>query len=413
MNMATPTPNPNNKILIVGAGIAGLTTAIACALRGFNVTVLEQAPELVEVGAGLQLQPNATRVLHALGLGENLAAIAVKPDALTLREAHTGKLITSVALDKTVDNLPWYQVHRADLQQLLLQRARALGVTVQLGQRVTRCDQSKSGIEVQTANGDTFTADALVCADGVRSTLRDQLFDTTPPVFTGHVCYRGLVDAKKLPSTLSPGGIVGPGRHFVFYYVRNKTLLNFVAQHEEPGWREESWSVEGDIEELRSMYRDWDPQVTAILQNVVKTYKWALYTRPPLAQWHSGRTVLTGDACHPMLPNLASGAAMAIEDGYVLAELLDRFRRDIPRALALFHELRHRRCTRVQRAAEKMASFFHTRNTLERFIRYGAARALTKFAPGIAARKITWTHDYNALTAVDDHPGNKAESSSG
>jgi len=400
----TQEPEKSLSVLIVGAGIGGLTAAICCALKGFEVEVIEQAKAITEVGAGIQLQPNATRVLLALDLGMELERYGVKPDCLSLRAAKTGKSITSISLTQTVDGLPYYHIHRADLQNLLLDRAKALGVNIVTGESVTAYSQNDHTVSVKTKNNQTYNADLLVAADGLKSAIRTQMFThseaNTRAGFTGHVCFRGTVDARKLARPITPGGIVGPGRHFVSYYLRNREMVNFVAQYESEEWKEESWSTPGDVKELRGLYRDWDPQVTDILNNVEQTYKWALYTRPALPWWSDGRVCLMGDACHPTLPNLASGAGMAIEDAYIVAELLNRTNDPIPETLEAFYKLRIDRCTKIQKASESMASFFHIRNPMEKAIKYNTVRLLTKLAPNLVATRMTWTHHYNALAAA-------------
>lgn len=403
--METPTPGKQPQaVLIAGAGIGGLTAAISCAARGFRVTVLEQADEITEVGGGIQLQPNAARVLLELGLADKLRETGVRPEQLSLRAAKTGRIITLVPLHKTVDGIPYYQIHRADLQRILLAKAQALGADIITGTQVRDYEQDSQQVSVHTNSNQTYKADVLIGADGVRSSIRAQMFNNNPDaakaIFTGQVCYRGVVDANKLKLEIEPGAIVGEGRHFVCYYLRNRQLVNFVAQYETSEWTEESWTAQADVGELRQMYKNWDPQVTDILVNVEEVYKWALYTRPALPRWSDQRVCLIGDACHPTLPNLASGAAMAIEDACIIAGLLSDSALPVPAALKAFYDLRIERCTRIQKASERMANFFHTRNPVEKAAKHAAVRLLSRVAPNVVARQLTWTHRYNALTVV-------------
>lgn len=403
--METPTLGKQRlAVLIAGAGIGGLTAAISFAARGFPVTVLEQADEISEVGSGIQLQPNATRVLLELGLADRLRETGVSPERLSLRAAKSGRIITRVSLGKTIDDLPYYQIHRADLQRILLEKAQALGAKIITGEQVRGYEQDSQQVSVYTNGNQIYKAGVLIGADGVRSGIRAQIFrnnpDTAKAIFTGQVCYRGLVDANKLKLEIEPGAIVGEGRHFVCYYLRNRQLVNFVAQYEASEWKEESWTARADAGELRQMYKNWDPQVTEILANVEEIYKWALYTRPALPRWSDKRVCLIGDACHPTLPNLASGAAMAIEDAYIITGLLCDSTLPVPVALQAFYDLRIERCTRIQKASERMANFFHTRNPVEKAAKHSTIRLLSRIVPNVVARQMTWTHRYNALTVV-------------
>jgi len=404
MENSRPSGKQPLTVLIAGAGIGGLTAAISCAAKGFAVTVLEQADQIAEMGGGIQLQPNATRVLLELGLSEKLSETGVHPERLSLRAAKTGRIITRVSLDKTIDALPYYQIHRADLQHILLEKAQTLGARIITNAQVKDYRQDSQQVCVHTHSNQIYKADVLIGADGVRSGIRAQIFkndpDTAKAIFTGQVCYRGVVDASRLKLEIEPGAIVGEGRHFVCYYLRNRQLVNVVAQYEASEWTEESWTIAADADELREMYRDWDPQVTEILENVEKTFKWALCTRPALPRWSDQRVCLIGDACHPTLPNLASGAAMAIEDAYIIAELLSDSQASVPDVLQAFYDLRIERCTRIQKASARMANFFHTRNPVEKAAKHSAVRLLSRIAPTVVARQLTWTHGYDAVTAV-------------
>ena len=388
--------------LIVGAGVGGLSAAIALAQRGINSTIVEQAPELGDVGAGIQLQPNATRVLRAMGIADQLKDVGVLPVNANVRMAKSGKVVFSIPRPGNSGVDPHYQIHRADFHKILVARARELGVTLVTGQTACSFQQSELGVTLETVSGESYKADVLIGADGVRSAIREAMFGLDEPEFTGNVAYRGLVDASKMSMAIEPAAILGPGSHFVIYYVRGGKLINFVAQQETESWTEEGWNIPSDVSELRAYYKDWDPQVTELLKHAESTFKWALYSRKPMPSWSEGAVGLIGDACHPALPNLASGAAMAIEDGYVIAELIDRFRDDIPTALNTFYDMRIDRCTQIQDGSKKNSELFHVRSPLERFIKYTPLILITKIAPKFAAKKLTWTHHYDATTAVED-----------
>jgi salicylate hydroxylase len=350
------TPGP---IVVVGAGIGGLTAALAMLRAGLPVVVAEQATTLAEVGAGLTLSPNATRVLHALGLEADLAAIASCPDRGAVRHYRTGE---PFAINERADSAarfgaPYCQVHRADLHAAL---ARAVAAhdpdALRLDHAFAGFVPEPDGVDVAFRRGDerreTLKARVLLGADGAKSTVRTQLFRATPPHFTGYAAWRGLVPVDRLP----PGTIdfptclyVGPQRMFARYLVRGGSLVNFVAAVRQPDWTVESWATRGDPDEARAAYSDFHPAVGAILAAVPHDalYKWALYTREPLLRWTEGPVTLLGDAAHPMLPFMGQGAAMAIEDALLLARALADDASP-ERALVRYERARRDRATFVQ-----------------------------------------------------------------
>ncbi len=387
-------------MLIAGGGIAGLTLAICLAERGFTVTVVEQAEAFGEVGAGLQLQPNATRVLFRLGLEAAIRRLGHEPEYGELRTAISGHILMRFAAPRQHDGMPYYQIHRADLLAVLEQRARLLGVQIDLGAAVTGYRQNQEQVTLETLR-QSYTGTALIGADGVRSVIRTQMLGADQPRFTGNVAYRGLVPTADLACEIVPGAVIGPGRHIVMYPVRGGELMNFVAQEETADWSEESWTSPGDPDALRAAYANWHPEVTELLRHVKETFCWALYTRDPLPQWSDGRVGLVGDACHPTLPNLASGAGMAIEDAYILAELLDRCDDDVAGALNSFYHLRCSRCTRVQQQSERLARLFHINNPVLRFMRLAALQLLGLLLPQKSVEsRLSWLQEYDATTVV-------------
>lgn len=400
------------SVVICGAGIAGLTSAIALAQRGFSVHIVEQAIEISEVGAGIQLQPNANRVLFALGVQKSLEQVAVEPLNMAMRESKTGRMIVQPPTAKERTGVPHYQIHRADFIDILKRKAESLGVEFSLGFCVCKVTQTEFAVEITAVDGRVVHADICIAADGVKSVIRALLFGKDQPVFTGQVAYRGVVESNKLDQVIQPGAIVGHGKHFVAYYLRKNRkpqgvdsrhpgkLINFVAQYEAASWTEESWTQPGELSTLKNMFKGWDAQVDNILEAVDSTFISALYTREPLQSWASHRVLLVGDACHPTLPNLASGAAMAIEDAYIIAELLAKYRDDVSLAYKKFYQLRAPRCMKVQKSSERMANFFHLKNPLEKAIKYSALRALSKAFPVAMSKPANWTNDYDATRVV-------------
>jgi len=349
-------------IAIIGGGIGGLSAALSLVKAGFDAQVYEQAPELREVGAGIVMSPNATRILDRLGLGPALAESSVRPLAWHERRWDDGRTLLRVPLAEAAVaafGFPYYQCHRADVHTLL---ARALPRRLHLGHRLVGIEERGDRVEARFDNGARVTADIVVGADGIHSAVRRALFGPDDPRFTGCVAYRGLVPAERvrhlnLETTMQRW--MGPGKHFVHYYVQARRLLNFVCLVEQDTWASESWSERGDVMEARAAYQGWHPQVRAILDAPKDIFVWALLDRAPLPRWSVGRVTLLGDACHPMLPFMAQGAAQAIEDGATLAATLRRDGSDVPAALRAYEAARLPRTGRIQALATASKTRFH------------------------------------------------------
>lgn len=357
------------RILIAGAGIAGLSAALALARKGHEVQVIEQAPALEEVGAGLQLGPNAMRVLAALGVGDAVVAAGQTPAAITLRDGRSAREILKVPLGEAAKRrwgAAYATLHRADLVAILAEALEQAGPGVlSLGTELATIDNRADGVAVTTASGETLTANLLIGADGIRSAVRAHLFGPETPRFTGHVAWRALVRINPADPAAPPPGVgawLGPRRHAVTYRIR-PDLVNLVAVTEQSDWREEGWNLPGDADRLRADFAGWSA-LAPLLARVERPLRWALFDRKPMRGWHRNRALLIGDACHPMLPFLAQGAAMGIEDGYALAELLPLEGEDIAPALARFFALRQPRTARIQAMARSNGVDFHEGNPL-------------------------------------------------
>jgi salicylate hydroxylase len=350
------------SVAIIGGGIGGLTAALAMLRAGFDVHVYEQASALTEVGAGIQISPNASRVLHRLELADALARTAVKPQAWHQRRWDDGRTLLRAPLGAAVEakfGFPHYQIHRADLVDALAEAVPS--AVVHLGHRLTDVIDHGDRVKATFANGALVEADVLVGADGIHSQVRRTLFGPDRPRFTGCAAYRGLVPANRVsPLQLEVTAQIwmGPGAHFVHYFVRNQQLLNFVAILEQDQWTSESWTERGDIRDARAAFAGWHPQVRRILGAVDKTFVWALFDRPPLECWTVGRVTLLGDACHPMLPFMAQGAAQAIEDAATLTASLSA-EPDVDGALSRYQQLRTPRTTRLQAMSATNKTRFH------------------------------------------------------
>lgn len=395
------------EIAVVGAGIGGLAAAIALAGRRARVRVFEQAGALGEVGAGLQIAPNGVAVLETLGLRDAAEAVASQPEAVELVDRRGGRPVARVPLGQAIvarHGRPYWHLHRADLLGVLAAGAAEAGVGLALGTRVTAVLPEAEGVRVETSAGDGGRFDAVVAADGVRSGVRAARFGGTPPRFTGHVAWRALVPAAAAPAgMLAPVARVtmGPGRHLVSYPLRGRTLVNLVAIEERSAWAEEGWSAAGDPAALRRAFAGWGGEVEALLRAVDACWLWGLFDHAPLPAWVddgrvNGRLALLGDACHPMLPFLAQGATMALEDAWVLADCLD-LAADVGEGLVAYEAARLARTARVQRAAAGAGRIYHLGPGLRAPVQAGM-RLVSAAAPGLFARRFDWLFGEDVTT---------------
>ena len=384
------------EVVVVGAGIGGLAAAVALAGRGARVRVIEQAPALGEVGAGLQIGPNGVAVLAALGLAPAAAAVASVPEAVELRDHRDARLVVRLPLgDAFVARYghPYWQLHRADLLALLADAAAQAGVEVVTGARVEAVAAEGQGVRVET-DGGGYQAAVAVAADGLRSAVRAAHLAGRPPRFTGHVAWRALVPADRVDAP--PGATqvtLAPGRHTVSYPLRGGRVVNLVAIEERSAWQPEGWATEDDPANLRRAFAAWPGAAGALLAAVDQCFLWGLFDHPPLPAWTIGRIALLGDACHPMLPFLAQGATMALEDAWVLADALDRA--PSPEAgLAAYAARRLPRATRVQRAAAGAGRLYHLRPGLAGAAHLGL-RLTGPVGPALLTRRFDWLYGHD------------------
>ncbi len=391
------------RIAIVGAGLGGLAAAIALERDGHDVVVLEQANELGEIGAGIQLSPNATRVLAAYGLLDAVAEVAVRPVTGDLRRWQDGEALVSQPLgDDVLDRFgyPYFHVHRADLHRVLARGVRR--AEVRLGHRLVGVDSSGDGVDVafDVADGEGHTEvgfDAVVGADGIHSVVRSELFGPETPRFSGNCAWRGLVPAEEvahLELPVASHAFLGPGQHFVCYYVSAGRFVNWVGVAPTETWTLESWTAPGVLADALADFDGWCPTVTGLISALGDRtpYRFALYDRDPLEVWGDGAVTLLGDACHPMLPFMAQGAAQAIEDAAVLAGCL-RDAADVGPALRRYQDLRRERTARVQLAARSNETLFHLPDGPEQ-----QARDERLAAPSTSTtHRNAWLFDYDAV----------------
>jgi salicylate hydroxylase len=347
-----------NNIIIVGGGIGGLAAALALLRHGLDVEVYEQSSELKEVGAGVQIGANGTRVLHALGLKAALERTQVIPSGKEARLWNTGaswKTLDLGAIAVARYGSPHILMHRGDLHAALAEAIRGIKAdALKLGHRFVGLAQSSEGVEVSFADGKSAAAGLVIGADGIHSKVREILFGRDSAKFTGCVAWRGLIPMQELPQHLARNTAtswLGPAGHVLHYPVRSGQLMNFISFLERTDWQVESWTMRGTTEELANDFRGWHSDVHAMIRGIETPYKWALWVRDPMAGWSRGRVTLLGDACHPTLPFLGQGAVMALEDAYVLAQCVEKYPDDHATALARYENARMDRTTAVVQAA--------------------------------------------------------------
>jgi salicylate hydroxylase len=355
------------RLLVAGGGIGGLAAALALSRKGFEVSLFERASALSEVGAGLQLSPNAARILRELGVEACLDPVLGRPEALVIRSSG-GRVILEMPLGDAAERrwgAPSWVAHRGDLLAALADAARAEpNITLTLGARVTACAESDGAISATIVRGDGTHAredgDILIAADGVHSTLRRQFLGDGPARYTGRCAFRAMIPIDEVPGALrrnATGLWLGPRGHLVHYPLRGGAIVNLVAVAADRRSPEEGWDHAAGREEVLERFADFSEDARALL-GVPQTWRrWALFDRAPEQRWPAGRTILLGDAAHPMPPFLAQGASMAIEDAAVLARCLGEA--DVPRALERYRAARLPRVARVQREAARNAIAFH------------------------------------------------------
>ncbi|MEM9059547.1 MAG: FAD-dependent monooxygenase [Pseudomonadota bacterium] len=375
------------RAVVVGGGIGGLTAALCLVHVGWDVVVLEQAPEFAEVGAGIQVSPNGTKILERLGVIERLGHLLYEPETVEMRLGVSGMRIFSIPVRRIAKarwGAAYYQIHRADLvgalHSLLTERAPG---SIRTGARVTGYRQESGGIRAVLEDGETEVFDLLIGADGLHSAIRTQMLGAESPDFTGNTAWRAVVPTNALGDVRPPpaGCIwVGAGRHAVTTYLRGGTLVNFVGVVHQPGWREEGWNITGDPEEAARDFRGWNPVIDTILAKTELIHRWSLFDRPPLPRWSEGRAVLLGDACHPMLPSMAQGAVQAIEDAWSLASRLEKSA-DVGRVGDEHFRARIDRTSAIQKRSARNSKIFHLSDPLMRLATFGGLWLGDRLAP--------------------------------
>lgn len=388
------------QVGIIGGGIGGVALASVLRQKQIACRVFERAPAFGEIGAGVQMTPNAVKIIRALGLMAQMEAISFTPHAVLGRNWKSGRVMWRTPLMETCQKLygaPFLHVHRADLHDIF---ARQLSPDdVVFGARCTGIRHEGDKAVALFEDGSTFKADVIVGADGIHSAVRTALFGQEAARFTGHMCWRAVVPCNGVVDYVSPDSSfwLGPAAHVVTYYIRRGNAINIVAVSETPHWVDESWTLPSSREELMATFAGWHPNLQRLFSQVGDVFKWGLFDRDPLSAWSKGRVTLLGDAAHPMLPFLSQGAAMAIEDAYVLGNALAAAGAE--KALAFYEAERRPRTARVQLEARKRGETYHLSSRFDVWKRDLSYLVRGLINPQKTGLKADWVYDYDA-TAV-------------
>ena len=383
-----------SQVTVIGGGIGGLSAALALSQRGAQVIVLERAPEITEVGAGIQISPNGWRVLQALGVADAVGSLSPRADAVRLRDFRRGAEVFAMSLTRA--DQPYHFVHRADLVEILADAAREAGVSIRLGTEATSVEPLSDGARLTLADGSTERHGLTVAADGLHSSARRHLNPKARPFFTGQVAWRCTIPTD---TPLAPEAHVfmGPGRHLVRYPLRDRHLINLVAVEERDAWAADGWHHRDDPARLIRAFTDFAPEVRTLLEQTRDVFLWGLHRYPVAESWFEGGLALLGDAAHPTLPFMAQGANMALEDAYVLARCLAEDA-DTTQALARYQSLRRPRTARIVEAASDNAENYHLRPGPYRAAAHLALKTAARFAPHVVTNRFNWlySHDVTA-----------------
>jgi salicylate hydroxylase len=391
------------KIAIIGGGIGGLTAALALSQNAHDITVFERSAGIREIGAGVQISPNAGRLLHSLGLGAAYSEISVNPHRVVLRRWEDDSIIRATDLDENFlsqHQVPLANVARNELVEILGSAVAArANVTLKFSTHVVKVEPGDSSSEVIFADGSSQSFDIVVGSDGIHSVVRPCVGGIDMPRFSGSAAYRALVPrsaVEDLPIDVT--NRMGPDRHVVSYFIgRNRSHLNLVCISPEDSWETESWTEQGTKEDLYSRFEGWSPEFLSLLGRVEEPiFRWALYDREPLEQWGIGTTTLLGDACHPMLPFMAQGSCQAIEDAIVLSRCLSGANTtDAAKALRRYEDARQGRTAQVQTSSLSNRDLFHMVDGQEQKDR---DMIFSISPPGMSI--LDWVYEYDALTVA-------------
>jgi len=396
------------KILIAGGGIGGLTAALTCAHFGHEVIVFEQASELGEVGAGIQISPSGVKVLRALDVADAVGTDAFTPLSGQFRSGYSGRMIAKTRMGEHMEEryrAPYWHIHRADLIAALAHSVETrIPGAVRTGTTVIGYGQDESSAWAEHSNGERVRGDIVIGADGIKSAIRKQRPGAAKPRFTGNVQWRVRVPAAEGGNHVPPPAACvwfGERKHAVTYLLRRGTLANLVGVVERDDWTGESWTEQGTKQEAMRDFAGWHPTIRKIIDKAEAHYRWALFDRDPLDQWTDGRVALLGDSCHPMLPFMAQGAVMAIEDGYVLARELANHA-EVETALSSYFSRRRDRTAKVQLGARRNMGVFNQRTLKGKLKTYAPLWLASRVSPDKFDERNDWLYGHDVTDNAGD-----------
>ncbi|MDC3128875.1 FAD-dependent monooxygenase [Paracoccaceae bacterium] len=379
----------SKQIVVVGAGIAGLTTALCLNHFGINACVYERSNEVTTAGAGIQLSPNANRVFSHIGLFDEISALSRRCKGVRVFDYKSNSQLALFDYMKFKRDAAFLFCHRAELVSILYAACKKLKIPVHFDKKL---EKIKNG-EVIFSDGNVYSADIIVGADGLHSNVRKAVIDEEKPIFTRQIAWRSIV-----PNSINQDDFshvtLAPKRHLVSYPINDGSQLNLVLIKEQNEWQPDGWKHPEDPKVVKENFKDFSDEASKIIASIESVYKWGLFRYPMKKKWYNDRVILVGDAAHPTLPFLAQGAAMAIEDSFVIASKISKF----PKLSFAFNEFQRERFPRVQRiisASAKNAQTFHLSNVISRLVLHFFLRLLTKFLPHLLVKRFDWIYDHN------------------
>lgn len=384
------------QAIIAGGGIGGLSAAICLAQKGCHICLLEQAREISEIGAGIQISPNGVRLLEKMGVMPKLEKSLFEPEAIEMRDGISNRVIFNITM-KAIARKRWgaryIQIHRADLIAALVERLQELQPdAVRTNAKLTSYEQKEKSVNVHLENGETVSGDFLIGADGIHSAIREQMLGPDAPRFTGNAAWRATLPVELLGEDAPPpyGCIwAGPGKHAVTTRIKGGSYVNFVGVVEQESWQEEGWRLSGTQEQAMHDFGGWNSTIDKILSSAPELHRWALFDRAPLPKWSDGHVALLGDAAHPMLPSMAQAGVQAIEDAYVLADEISK-EQSIELACKSYFTRRIKRTTKIQKTSAFNLRLFHHRHPIMRFGYYVPMWLIGRIFPSFYHRRNDW-----------------------
>ncbi len=389
----------DNPVLIAGGGIGGLSLALALGLKGIAAILVEQTEKFSEVGAGIQLGPNATRILSGWGLSAELESCIYQPESINIKNGYNNTVLNTIPLIPLAEKLysaPYYTIHRADLHNLLLKAVRnQKTVTLMNDFQVMEIEETdEGGIAISSEKGERIQGSILIGADGIWSRVRSHIHPKLQPSYSGKTAWRALIPIDKLTDYYKSqvSLYLGPDSHLVHYPVRGGKLLNIVAVINDPEEPGKQWDRSGDSEQLIGAFQAWSPDLRGFLSRVENWTKWALFTHKCPPKWSAGNIALLGDAVHPTLPFMAQGAVMAIEDALCLADLLANSADNPKQKLMDYQKTRYRRAVKVQTISKRQGTIYHLTGPFA----FARNQVISHRSPQSLLKEYSWLYGYKS-----------------